>query len=108
GRLGVDPDVELGDGGPVAFVVAATHDDDLTHPLHDAGFEARGDGNVGQRPGRHQRDGVRLSSHHGVDDELDAVLVFHRPGRLRQLDAVQAGVTMDVRCDLHTSDQRAV
>jgi hypothetical protein len=80
--LGVDDDVELGHGAPVAHVVAAAHEDNFLDTLHDARLLAGGHGDVGEARGGDQGDRARLVRHDGFNDEVDGVARVQLDGGL--------------------------
>ena len=96
GGLGVAQDVELGHRRRVADAVGAAHEDDLLEAFDDAGLHASGHRDIGQGAGGDDGDGAGLVAHHGLDEPGDGVLLGQRAARLGQLDAVQAGLAVDV------------
>ena len=110
GGLGIDLDIELGDGGPIAFVVAAAHEDYFLDALNDAWLFARGHRNIGKRAGGYQGDGAGLVRHDGVDDEVDGVGVGKRGAWVRKLDAfhVHAGGAVDSLGNFDGAHERAI
>jgi hypothetical protein len=106
--LGVDDDVELGNGAPVAHVVAAAHEDNFLHTLHDARLLAGGHGNVGEARGGDQCDRARLVRHDSFNDEVDGVARVQLDGGLGLLRAVHAGIAVDAGCRFDGADQWAV
>ena len=95
GGFGVDFDVELGHGTPVAHVVAAAHEHDFLHALNDARLHAHGHRDIGERAGGNQGDGARLACHDGFHDVVHRVLLLKRAGWHGQLDAVQAAFAVN-------------
>ena len=108
--LGIDLDIELGDWGPIALVVAAAHEDDFLDALDDARLLARGHRDIGKRAGGHQGDGAGLVGHDGVDDEVDGVGVGKRGAWLRKLDAlnVHASGAVDGLGNLNGAHEGAI
>ena len=92
----IDVNVEFGRGGDVAHLeIGAAHQHDLLHPGHDIGGLQKGRGDIGQRPKRAQRDGMRRFAPQGFDDEINA-RADPASGIIgsAQLRAVQPGLAM--------------
>jgi hypothetical protein len=95
GRLRVGEDVELGGGIVVAPGEGAAHDHQVAGPLDDARLTPYGQGEVGERPDRHQRD-LPGRGPQGVDDAVHRVPLGHREQRRRQDGPAETGVAVDV------------
>lgn len=93
--FGVDFDVELGHGAPVAHVVATAHKHDFLHALNDARLHTHGHRDIGERAGGNQGDGAWLACHDGFHDVVHRVLLLERAGWHGQLDAVQAAFAVN-------------
>jgi hypothetical protein len=105
--LGVDDDIEFGDGAPVADMVAAAHQHDLFDSFHYPGFFARRQCNIGEAARRDKRDRSGFVGHDDVDDQVDGMPLVQDQGRLRQDRSVQARFTMDGRGVLTLPHERA-
>ena len=108
GRLGVDDDVELGHGAPVADVHSAAHEYDLLDALREARLFAHGEGDVGEGASGHERDRLRRVAHDDVDDEVDGVPRVEFDGGLGQHGPVEARLTVDVGRRLDAAYERPV
>lgn len=108
--LRIDLDIEFGNGGPIAFVVAAAHEHDLFDALHDARLFTRRHSDIGQRTRWDQGNGAGFVGHDGVDDEVDGVGIGKRGARLRKLDAIDihAGGAVDGLGNFHGANERAI
>jgi hypothetical protein len=106
--LGVGADVELRDRGPVARPVGAAHEHDLPHAVDDPRLGARRQGDVGQRPGRHEGHRPGVARHHRLHDDLDRVPGIERQYRLGEHRAVEPRLPVDARRVVPLPDQRAV
>ena len=103
--LRVGPDVELGGRGHVALSGGTAHRDDPLDVGATGALEQQRD--VGQRAGRHERDGLRAGGDRPLQ-EVDRVLAERIvPGR-RQRRTVEAAVAVDVRRDRQLPFERAV
>ena len=105
GGLRVGPDVELGDGSAVAERAAA-HQRDAGDAPRQVGRGAQREGDVGQRPGRHQPRPLVGAAR--LDDEPDGVGARRRPGRLGQRRPVEPALAVDVAGVLRLGDERAL
>lgn len=108
--LRIDLDIEFGDWGPIALVVAAAHEHDLFDALDDARFFTRRHSDIGQRPRWDQGNGAGFVGHDGVDDEVDGVGIGKRGAGLRKIDAVDvhAGGAVDRLGDFYGAHERAI
>ena len=104
GRLGVGPDVELGDGRAVAERATA-HDRDPADPRRQIRGDAQGEGDVGQRADADDPDALDGAAR--LDDEADGVVTVERPGGRRELGPVEAADTVHGRRRVQLGDQRA-
>ena len=100
--LGVGPDVELGGRGHVAVGDRAAHEDDALHVGAARALEEQGD--VGQRPRRHERDRLRARGDRPLH-EVDGVLTERRPARRGQRRAVETAFAVDVGRDGELPDE---
>ena len=109
-RLRINLDIEFGNGGPIAFVVAAAHKHNLFDTLYDARFFARGHSDIGQRTRWNQGNGAGFVGHDGVDDEVDGVGIGKRGVGLRKIDAVDvhAGGAVDGLGNFYGAHERAI
>ena len=94
--LGVAQDVEFGDRGRIADPVRTAHEHNLLDALDNAGLHAGGHRDIGQGTGGDDGDRAGRMAHDGLDEPGDGVLIGQRPARLGQVDAVQAGLPVDV------------
>ena len=106
--FGVDDDVELGHGAPVAHVVAAAHEDNFLHTLNDARLLAGCHGDVGEARCGDQGDRARLMCHDGFNDEVDGVARVQLDSGLGLLRAVHPGITVDAGGCFDGADQGAI
>lgn len=109
-RLRINLDIEFGNGGPIAFVVAAAHKHNLFDTLYDARFFARGHSDIGQRTRWNQGNGAGFVGHDGVDDEVDGVGIGKRGAWVRKLDAIDihAGGAVDNLGNFYGAHERAI
>ena len=88
-------------------MVAATHEHDFLHPLHNARLLAGSHGNVCERTGGHQGHGTRLLGHDGVDNEIHGMPICQVKRGLRQLIVVDfhAHITVNIGGHFHVTYQ---
>jgi hypothetical protein len=106
GRFGVHVDVELGERLHVPHTGRAAHQHDLAHTLRQVRIGPEQEGDVRERPGRHERHGLR-----GVPQQachqLNRVLRGQRHVRGGELGAVQPRLAVHVRRRTERPHERA-
>jgi hypothetical protein len=94
-RVWIDEHVELGGRrGVAAFAHRAAHEDDLADLRQDRRLTDHRHGDVGQRPRRHECDGVMSRRHESGHDEVHSVLWLQLVPWLADLHAVDSGVAV--------------
>ena len=103
-RLGVGPDVELGERCSVAERAAA-HEGDSGDVVEEVGRGTDREGDVGERAGRHQPEARRFAAH--IDDEADGVGTVGATVRHGKIRAVQPALAVHEPRELGFGDERS-